>query len=100
MKKVEIIIYMGLRDQFEDVLKEEGIDEYVIIPKVLGRLKGSDPKMDNHLWPGYFFLYRFCLDNEQYESLRERIYNLEDDWENEGFLATIWEIDEWRGGGL
>ena len=100
MKKVEIIIYMGLQDQFEEVLKEENIDEYIIIPKVLGKLKGADPKMDTHTWPGYFLQYRFCINDEQYETLRKKIYDFEREWEKEGFLATIWEIQERCGGRL
>jgi len=99
MKKVEVIIYMGLQEHFEKVLKEEGIEEYIIVPKVLGKLKGSNPKTDTHTWPGYYLLYRFCVPNEQYEGFRERLYGLEDDWEKEGFMATIWEIDERCGGG-
>jgi len=100
MKKVEVIIYMGLQEQFEEVLKEEGIEEYIIVPKVLGKLKGSNPKTDTHTWPGYFLLYSFCVEDEKYEAFREKLYGLEDDWEKEGFLATIWEIDERFGGCL
>jgi len=100
MKKAEVIIYMGLQDQFEEVLREEGIDEYIIVPKVLGRLKGSNPKMDTHTWPGYFLLYHFCVEDEKYGAFREKLYGFEDDWEKEGFLATIYEIEERCGGRL
>lgn len=98
MKKLEIIIYMGLQDQFEEVLKEESIDEYIMIPRVLGRLKGREPNMDSHLWPGYFLFYCFCMEDDRYENFRERLLEVKKDWGEEGFLATVGEIEErYRG---
>jgi|GEM_PF-1648458 len=98
MKEIEVIIYMGIKERFEKVLEEEKIEEYIIAPKVLGRIKGSDPRLDTHVWPGYFITYCFCMEDGRYEDFRERLFQMERDWEKEGFLATVRKIEERCGG--
>lgn len=98
MKQIEVVIYMGLEDQFQSVIEEEKIDEYFIIPRVIGKLRGTDPKLDTHVWPGYFVNYRFCLNDEKYESFRKKIEGVKEEWIKEGFLLTVREIEERCGG--
>lgn len=100
MKQIEVVIYMALKDQFQEILKEEEIDEYFVIPKALGKLRGSDPRMDNVVWPGYFLLYRFCLEGKKFKTFKERIEEKKKDWIREGFLVTVREIEERCGGSL
>ncbi len=100
MKQIEVVIFMGLQDQFQEILEEEKVDEYFMNPKVIGKLKGTDPKLDTHIWPGYFAHYEFCLDDKKYESFRRRIEKNKDTWINEGFLLTVKEIEERCGGCL
>ncbi|MEO0293232.1 MAG: PG0541 family transporter-associated protein [candidate division WOR-3 bacterium] len=98
MKQIEIIIFMGLEDQLQSILEEEKIDEYFIIPKVIGKLKGSEPKLDTHIWPGFFVQYKFCLEDKKYESFRKKIEKKKKDWIKEGFLFTVRKIEERCGG--
>jgi len=98
MKQIEVVIYMGLEDQFQEVLEEEKVNEYFMVPKVIGKLKGTDPKLDTHIWPGYFAQYKFCLDDKDFESFREKIEGKKQDWIKEGFLLTVKEIEERCGG--
>lgn len=100
MKQIEVVIFMGLRDQFQEILEEEGIEEYFEIPKVIGKLGGTDPKLDTHIWPGYFVLYRFCLEGKKYKTFKEKMEEKKRDWVHEGFLVTVEEIEERCGGSL
>jgi hypothetical protein len=100
MKQIEIVIFMGLQDQFQNILEKEKIDEYFMTPKVIGKLKGTDPKLDTHIWPGYFVQYKFCMDDKKYGSFRKRIERFKDDWTSEGFLLTVNDIEERCGGCL
>lgn len=100
MKQVEVVIFMGLQDQFREVLDEEKVEEYFMIPKVTGRLSGTDPKLDTHIWPGYFVQYKFCLDEKKYENFRRNIEKKKDAWTREGFLLIVNEIQERCGGCL
>lgn len=98
MKQIEIVIFMGLQDQFQEILEGEKVDEYFMTPKVIGRLKGTNPKLDTHIWPGYFVHYKFCLDDKKYESFRRRVEERKQDWIKEGFLLMVKEIEERCGG--
>jgi hypothetical protein len=98
MKQIEVVIFMGLQDQFQEILEEEKVDEYFMTPKVIGKLKGTDPKLDTHIWPGYFVNYKFCLDDKDFESFRKKIEKNKDAWIHEGFLLTVKEIEERCGG--
>jgi hypothetical protein len=98
MKQIEVVIYMGLQDRFQEVMEEEKIDEYFITPRVIGKLRGTDPKLDTHVWPGYFVHYKFCLDDKKFESFRNKIEAKKDEWVREGFLLTVNEIKERCGG--
>ena len=94
MKKLEVTIFMGFQDQFEKLLEEEGVEECLILPKVLGRLKGADPKMDTHIWPGYLMTYCFCADEKKYARLKERFMEITDAWIKEGFMTTVTNVKE------
>ena len=94
MKKLEVTIYMGFQDQFEILLEEEGVEEYLISPKVLGRLKGADPKMNTHVWPGYLMTYHFCAEEKKYARLKERIMEIKEEWTKEGFMTTVTNVQE------
>jgi hypothetical protein len=98
MKQIEAVIYMGLEDQFQEVIEQEKIDEYFVTPRVIGKLRGTDPKLDTHVWPGYFAHYKFCIDDEKYESFRKRVEDKKDEWVKEGFLLMVNEIEERCGG--
>ena len=98
MKQIEVVVFMGLQDQFQSILEEEKVDEYFMVPKVIGKLAGTDPKLNTHVWPGYFVQYKFCLDNKKYESFRRRVEGKKQDWIKEGFLLTVNDIEERCGG--
>ncbi|MEJ2306412.1 MAG: hypothetical protein P8Y62_07545 [candidate division WOR-3 bacterium] len=98
MKQIEVVIYVGLEDQFREVIEQEKIDEYFITPKVIGKLRGTEPKLDTHVWPGYFVQYKFCLEDKAFESFRKKIEGEKEDWIKEGFLLTVREIEERCGG--
>jgi hypothetical protein len=100
MKQIEVVIFMGLQDQFQKILEEEKIDEYFMTPKVIGKLKGTAPKLDTHIWPGYFVQYKFCLDDKKYGSFRKKIEKVKDTWTSEGFLLTVNNVEERCGGSL
>ena len=98
MKQIEVVIYVGLEDQFREVIEQEKIDEYFITPKVIGKLRGTEPKLDTHVWPGYFVQYKFCLEDKDFKSFRKKIERDKEDWIKEGFLLTVREIEERCGG--
>ncbi|MCK4525807.1 hypothetical protein KAW18_00435 [candidate division WOR-3 bacterium] len=98
MKRIECIIYTGIEDQFLEVLEQEQIVEYVMIPRAIGRLKSSEPRMDSHIWPGYFLIYKFCMEDERYERFRPCLKKMLRDWGKEGFMATVEQIEEICGG--
>ena len=98
MKQIEVVIFMGLQDQFQEILEEEKVDEYFMVPKVIGKLGGTDPKLNTHVWPGYFVQYKFCLDDDKYGNFRKKIEGKKDTWTKEGFLLTVREIEERCGG--
>lgn len=98
MKQIEVVIFMGLKDQFQEILDIEKVDEYFMTPKVIGKLAGTDPKLDTHVWPGYFVQYKFCLDDKKFESFRKKVEEKKQDWIKEGFLLMVKEIEERCGG--
>ena len=98
MKQIEVVIYVGLEDQFREVIEQEKIDEQFITPKVIGKLRGTEPKLDTHVWPGYFVQYKFCLEDKDFKSFRKKIERDKEDWIKEGFLLTVREIEERCGG--
>ena len=98
MKQIEVVIFMGLQDQFQEILEEEKVDEYFMVPRVIGKLRGTAPKLNTHVWPGYFVKYEFCLDDKKYEGFRKRVEKNKDIWIKEGFLLTVKEIQERCGG--
>jgi hypothetical protein len=100
MKQIEVVIFMGLQDQFQSILEEEKVDEYFMTPKVIGKLRGTEPKLDTHIWPGYFAQYKFCLNDKKYEGFRKRIEKVKDNWVKEGFLVIVNDIEERCGGSL
>ncbi len=100
MKQIEVVIFMGLQNQFQEILEEEKVDEYFMTPRVIGKLKGTNPKLDTHIWPGYFVQYKFCLDDKKYVSFRKRIEKLKDTWVKEGFLLMVNDVEERCGGRL
>jgi len=88
-KMIDIYFDAGFEDIILEKLKEEGINEYYKFPKVLGKTLQSEPKLDEHIWPGYFILIKFIIDESQVKGVLNELKKAGELYRDKGFEIYI-----------
>jgi len=94
MKLLEICVNVGVQEELKDMLIKNGVDQFIVIPKAVGKLKNTEPMEDNHIWPGYFVIYDISIDKKMLGSLRGPLNAFKKKYKNEGVCVMVQEIDE------
>ena len=94
MKLLEICVNVGIQKELKDILIKNGVDQFIVIPKAVGKLKNSEPMEDDHIWPGYFVIYDVPVDEKKLESLKGSLDAFKKRYKNEGVCVIIQEIEE------
>ncbi len=94
MKLLEICVNVGIQKELKDILIRNGVDQFIVIPKAVGKLKNSEPMEDDHIWPGYFVIYDVPVDEKMLESLKGSLNAFKKRYKNEGVCVIIQEIEE------
>jgi len=66
-----VVCSAPFREEFERSLLEKGIEGYTLIPKVLGRGGGSEPVMDDEVWPGFSVLFLIFVEGDKVGKMKE-----------------------------
>jgi len=66
-----VVCSAPFREEFERSLLEKGIEGYTLIPKVFGRGGGSEPVMDDEVWPGFSVLFLIFVEGDKVGKLKE-----------------------------
>lgn len=94
MKLLEICVNVGVQKELKDLLVKNGVDQFIVIPKAVGKLKNAEPMEDDHIWPGYFVIYDVPIDEKMLESLKGSLDAFMKKYKNEGVCVMIQKIDE------
>ncbi len=93
MKMIKVYLNVGIDEEFLRLLKSLGVDEYIKIPKALGKLKGLEPMEDTHIWPGYFVIYEIPSEEKKVKKLVKSIREFADKYRDEGVCIIIQDIE-------
>jgi len=96
MKKVKMVdVYFdaGFEDIILEILKREGINEYYKFPKVLGKTAQSEPKLDGHIWPGYFILISLPVDEENSVHILNVLKKAGKSYKGKGFAVYVTSVE-------
>ena len=66
-----VVCSAPFREEFESSLLEKGIEEYTLIPKVLGRGGGNEPVMDDEVWLGFSVLFLIFVEGDKVGKMKE-----------------------------
>ncbi len=94
MKLISMFFDAAIEDVVQETLRNNGIDNYVKVPKVLGKLDNCDPLLDSHIWPGYILCYLIPMESLQLEEFRPALKELNGKYSNKGFKALLFEAEE------
>ena len=89
LKMVDVYFDAGFEDIVMETLEKAGIASYFRFPKVLGKTPQSDPKLDEHIWPGYFILIKFIIDESQIKDVLDELRRIESLYKDKGFEIYI-----------
>ncbi len=89
IKMVDIYFDAGFEDVVIERLEKMGINAYYKFPKVLGKTPQSEPKLDEHIWPGYFILIRFKIDDTKIKDALPALKKMEESYKDKGFEIYI-----------
>lgn len=65
MKRLEVYFDSYFIDKMKEEMKEYGITQYIIIPKVFSRWNKNLKHFNNHVWPGTDSILITYLEDEQ-----------------------------------
>ncbi|MGI6497083.1 MAG: PG0541 family transporter-associated protein [Kiritimatiellia bacterium] len=53
MKELTVVFNVSISGEVEELLRAQGIGEYTLFPRCHGTGKGTGPRKDDHVWPGF-----------------------------------------------
>ena len=94
MKKVSIIYSATIFEEVKNDLEELGVKAYSIIPTIFGKGLITQPKFDNHVWPGKNQMIIVLCDDKSAKLILEKADNLREKYPREGIVAYIENIED------
>lgn len=94
MKLVNLIFDAAIEDVVQELLKQSGINCYMKIPKVVGKLGDCEPLLGTHIWPGHALWYMIPLGNSELETLRPGLKELVTKYANKGVRVFLMPVEE------
>ena len=93
---IRVYLNVGIDGEFFQLMNDLGVDEYIKIPKAIGRLKGLEPMEDTHVWPGYFVVYEIPSDNRRANTLLKKFKGFADKYRDEGVCVVVHDVESIR----
>ncbi len=94
MKSVHIIYPETVQDELLQLMKRIGVGAYSIIPEVFGRGYSTEPRFNDHVWPGKNQMMLIVCDDESANIILENLESLREQFPHEGILGYSFAIDE------
>ncbi len=94
MKKVTIIYSATILEELKDKLEEINVKAYSIIPTVYGKGLSTQPRFDNHIWPGKNQIMFIICDKESSKKILAVVNDLREEYSNEGIVGFIENIED------
>ena len=76
MKALHVIFADTFGDEMISEMKKMGVDAYTIIPELFGRGLSTDPRFNNHVWPGKNRMMIILCDEKSASRIMERLNEL------------------------
>ncbi len=94
MKELKIIYADTFSEEIRAEMKSMGVKGYSIIPEVLGKGLSTEPKFNNHVWPGKNMLMYIICDDESAVKVMERMNKLRGENPNEGIFGWASDVSD------
>ncbi|MCD6577847.1 hypothetical protein J7L48_00030 [bacterium] len=97
MKKMIMLIYnISLGSKIEELLKKCKINEFTIIPHVIGKGTAGGARFNNEIFPGENNLAYIAMDNnsEEMKSFKKRIDEIKKEFKKDGITYFIIPLEE------
>ena len=95
MKLVNLTFSSDLESVVARTLTENGIECFLKVPKLLGRVGVEcSPLLDDHIWPGFMVMYRILVEDADYPRVRPVLVALAEKYRDKGFRATVLPAEE------
>ena len=79
MKALNIIFADTFGDEMIAEMKKMGVAAYTIIPELFGRGLSTDPRFNNHVWPGKNMMMIILCDEKSADRIMERMNELREE---------------------
>ncbi len=93
MKSVHIIYPETVHDELLSLMKKIGVGAYSIIPELYGRGYSTEPRFNDHIWPGKNQMMLIVCDEGSAVVILEKLELLREAFPHEGILGYSFEID-------
>lgn len=93
MKSVHIVYPETVHDELLQLMKKIGVGAYSILPEVFGRGYSTEPRFNNHIWPGKNQMMLIVCDDGSAEVILEKLELLREQFPHEGILGYSFVID-------
>ena len=79
MKALHIIFADTFGDEMIAEMKNMGVTAYTIIPELFGRGLSTEPRFNNHVWPGKNMMMIILCDEKSAARIMERLNTLREE---------------------
>ena len=78
MKELSVVFNVSVSDEVVGALAGAGVGEYTLVPRCRGRGKVTEPRMDDHVWPGINSLLLAVVDDAAAQAAMKALQALRD----------------------
>ena len=93
-KGVYIIYNVSLGSVIEELLDSCGIEEFTIIPGVLGSGKAGGKRFNNEIYPGINHMAFIVTDQKHFKSFQTCVHKVYEEYKRDGITYFSFNIDE------
>ena len=92
MKEIKIVHADTFSDEIRSEMKKMGVRAYSVIPELYGKGLSTEPKFNDHIWPGKNMMMIVVCDEESADKILARIDLLREGNPNEGIFAWVSDV--------
>ena len=93
MKKVSIIYSATILEEMKNGVEDLGVKAYSIIATVYGKGLTTNPRYDNHVWPGKNQMMIIVCDEKSSKKIIEKINKLRVEFPSEGIVGFVENVE-------
>jgi len=93
MKMTMIVYNVAIESEVMSVVEECGLHCYTKFPRIVGVGEKTDPRLDDHIWPGFNCALMIVSDDDSAKRLMGKIRELRDEKDG-GVRAFLLDVSE------